>query len=57
MVAKMPKLKIQLKLDVVGKIKAANTMKAAKIARKILTTYASIYMLRAPQIGGSRKSV
>jgi hypothetical protein len=38
MVAKMPKLKIQLKLDVVGKIKAANTMKAAKIARKILTT-------------------
>jgi hypothetical protein len=38
MVAKMPKLKIQLKLDVAGKIKAANTTQAAKIARKILTT-------------------
>jgi hypothetical protein len=38
MVAKMSKLKIQLKLDVVGMIEAANTMQAAKIARKILTT-------------------
>jgi hypothetical protein len=32
-------------------------MQASKIARKILTMQASIYILRAPQIGGSRNSV
>jgi hypothetical protein len=35
----------------------ANKMQATQIARKILTTHASIYILRTPQIGGSRKSV
>jgi hypothetical protein len=35
----------------------ANTMQAAKIARKILTLQASIYILRVPKIGGSRNSV
>ena len=39
------------------KVKMADTMQATQIARKILTTQASIYIFITLQIGGSRRSV
>jgi hypothetical protein len=57
MVVEMPKLEIQLKLDKTRKFKNTSAMQATEISQEMLTMQASIYMSRAPQFGGSHRSV